>query len=136
MSSGKLKPSNLTVVLTSFQCLWIFLCVVEVLVLKTLKCLTLCLLAEQRLQCLHNADCPFWEVLPPVLLVEKHVACLPLMDVWLLPALFLHHRIHVAIFYPLPFMNPLYKGIGLTRMAWLAFSNRMAIPLKRDLLTS
>lgn len=41
------------------------------------------------MRCLHNADCHFWEVSPPVLLVEKHVACLPLMDVCLLTSLFM-----------------------------------------------
>lgn len=66
---------------------------------------------EQRLQCLHNADCHFWEVLPPVLLVEKHVACLPLMDVWRLPALFLNQAVHVTIsdaFTVQPLITPSY----------------------------
>lgn len=42
---------------------------------------------------------------------EKHVACLPLMDDWLLPALFLNHAVLVTISDPLmvqPFITPSY----------------------------
>lgn len=36
-----------------------------------------------------------------MLLVEKHVVCLALMDAWLLPALFLSsHTVHVTVFDP------------------------------------
>lgn len=92
--------------------------VVEVWVLKkaTRKGLTLFLLGEQRLQCLHNAHCHFWEVLPPVLLVQKHVACAQLMDIWLLPALFLSQTVHVTIFNPLE-EQPVHQTGGFTSLA-------------------
>lgn len=46
-----------------------------------------------------------------MLLVKKHVACLPLMDVWLLTVLFPNHTIHVAVSDPFivqPFITPSY----------------------------
>lgn len=42
---------------------------------------------------------------------EKHVACLPLMDGWLSPPLFLNHTVHVKICDPFmiqPFITPSY----------------------------
>lgn len=65
---------------------------VEVLVLKMVKQLTLCLLREQKLQCLHRLS-----LLGGLAFTEKHVVCLSLMEGWQVPALFPNHAVRVTI---------------------------------------
>lgn len=65
---------------------------VEVWALKMVKRLTLCLLREQRLQCLHRLP-----LLGGLASTEKHVVYLSLMEGWQLPALFPNHAVHVTI---------------------------------------
>lgn len=81
---------------------------VEVLVLKILKCLTLCLLGETKVAMF--AQCRL-SLLGGLASSEKHVACLPLMDGWLSPTLFLNHTVHVKISDPFmikSFITPSY----------------------------
>lgn len=64
---------------------------------------------QQRLQCLHNADC----LLGGLAASEKHVARPPLMDDWLLPAVFPNCAFHVRLYDPFiaqPFITPSYWG--------------------------